>query len=80
MKRRRNEGMAPEHIKPVIIEDDVWICAFTLINKGVRIGKGAVIGAGSIVTKDIPSFCIAAGNPARVLREITTSHSDSDPS
>lgn len=70
VKRRHNDGMAPESIRPVTIEDDVWICAFAMINKGVTIGRGAVIGAGSVVTKDIPPFCIAAGNPAKVIKEI----------
>jgi len=56
---------------PVIIEDHVWIGSKTVILPGVRIGSRAVIGAGSIVTKDIPPRCVAAGNPARVLRHLT---------
>ena len=56
---------------PVIIEDHVWIGSKAVILPGVRIGSRAVIGAGSIVTKDIPSGCVAAGNPARVLRYLT---------
>jgi maltose O-acetyltransferase len=56
---------------PVIIEDNVWIGSKVVILPGVRIGSRAVIGAGSIVTKDIPSRCVAAGNPARVLRHLT---------
>jgi acetyltransferase-like isoleucine patch superfamily enzyme len=55
---------------PVIIEDYVWIGSKVVILPGVRIGRGAVIGAGSIVTKDIPPRCVAAGNPARVLRHL----------
>lgn len=55
----------------VIIEDHVWIGSKTVILPGVRIGSRAVIGAGSIVTKDIPPQCVAAGNPARVLRYLT---------
>ena len=54
--------------EPVIIEDHVWIGSKAVILPGVRIGSRAVIGAGSIVTKDIPPRCVAAGNPARVLR------------
>jgi acetyltransferase-like isoleucine patch superfamily enzyme len=50
------------------IEDDVWIGSNSVILPGVRIGRGAAIGAGSIVTKDVPSHCIYAGNPARLIR------------
>jgi acetyltransferase-like isoleucine patch superfamily enzyme len=57
--------------EPVIIEDHVWIGSKAVILPGVRIGSRAVIGAGSIVTKDIPPRCVAAGNPARVLRHLT---------
>jgi maltose O-acetyltransferase len=57
--------------EPVIIEDHVWIGSKTVILPGVRIGSRAVIGAGSIVTKNIPPRCVAAGNPARVLRYLT---------
>jgi acetyltransferase-like isoleucine patch superfamily enzyme len=66
---------------PIIIEDDVFIGMQCLVLKGVTIGKGSVIGAGSVVTHDIPAGVIAAGNPARVLREIQeltdlSSHAD----
>lgn len=54
--------------KPVVICDDVWIGASCIILKGVTIGHGAVIGAGSVVTNDIPPYCAAAGNPARVIQ------------
>ena len=52
--------------KDIIIEDDVWIGTGAIILPGVRIGKGSIIGAGSVVTKDIPSYCVASGNPAKV--------------
>ncbi len=55
---------------PVIIDDNVWIGAKSCIMPGVHIGKGAIIGAGSVVTKDIPAAAIAAGTPARVIRII----------
>ncbi len=55
---------------PIIIEDDVWIGANTIILKGVTIGARSVIGAGSVVTKNIPSDCIAAGNPCKVIKDI----------
>lgn len=53
---------------PVLIEDNVWLGARCIVLKGVHIGEGAVIGAGSIVTHDIPPRAVAAGQPARVLR------------
>lgn len=56
---------------PIVIEDDVWIGANATIVGGVTIGKGSIIGAGSVVTRDIPSGVIAYGNPCRVHREIT---------
>lgn len=52
----------------VVIKDDVWIGANSIILPGVTIGKGAIIGAGSVVNKDIPDFAIAVGNPVRVIR------------
>lgn len=55
---------------PVRIEDDVFIGMGCLVLKGVTIGNGSVIGAGSVVTRNIPPGVIAAGNPARVLREV----------
>jgi acetyltransferase-like isoleucine patch superfamily enzyme len=55
---------------PIVIEDDVFIGMQSLILKGVTIGAGSIIGAGSVVTRDIPSRVIAAGNPARMIREL----------
>ena len=55
---------------PVIIEDDVWIGEGVAIMPGVRIGSGAIIGANSVVTKDVPSRSVCAGVPARVLRKL----------
>lgn len=52
----------------IIIEDDVWIGMNSLILSGVKIGKGAVIGAGSVVSKDIPPYAIAVGNPCKVIK------------
>jgi acetyltransferase-like isoleucine patch superfamily enzyme len=56
---------------PTKIEDAVWIGVNCTILKGVTIGEGSVVGAGSVVTKDVPPWTIVAGNPARVIREIS---------
>jgi acetyltransferase-like isoleucine patch superfamily enzyme len=52
----------------IVIEDEVWMGFGVIVLDGVRIGKGAVIGAGSVVTRDIPKGAIAVGNPARVIK------------
>jgi maltose O-acetyltransferase len=57
--------------KPVVIGSDVWVGGGAIILPGVRIGSRAVIGAGSVVTRDVPDGVFAAGNPCRVIREIT---------
>lgn len=56
--------------QPVMIGDDVWIGCLSIVLRGVTIGKGAIIGAGSVVTKDVPPWTIVAGNPAKIIREI----------
>jgi maltose O-acetyltransferase len=66
-EQRRRE----EYGKPIDIGSDVWVGGGAIILPGVRIGSRAVIGAGSIVTRDIPEGVFAAGNPCRVIREIT---------
>ncbi len=55
---------------PITIKDYAWISYNVSILKGVTIGKGAIIGAGTVVTHDIPDFCIAAGNPAKIIRTL----------
>jgi acetyltransferase-like isoleucine patch superfamily enzyme len=55
---------------PVVIEDEVFIGARTIILKGVRIGKGSVIGAGSVVARDVPAGVIAGGNPCQVIKSL----------
>lgn len=57
--------------KPITIGSEVWIGANATVCGGVKIGKGSVIGAGSVVTKDVPEGVIAAGNPCKVIRKIT---------
>ncbi|KAK1933799.1 Maltose O-acetyltransferase [Phytophthora citrophthora] len=56
--------------KPITIEDDVWIGGNATVVPGVTIGRGAVIGAGSVVTKDVPPMCVYAGNPAKFIKKI----------
>lgn len=58
----------PSEPRPVVIEDNVWLGANVMVMKGVTIGKSTIIGANSIVTKNIPANVIAAGNPCRVLK------------
>ena len=58
---------------PVEIADDAFIGARAIILKGVHIGQGAVIGAGAVVTSDVPDFMVAAGNPARVVAKVKES-------
>ncbi|MCJ7702813.1 MAG: hypothetical protein MUO62_14615 [Anaerolineales bacterium] len=57
--------------KPVILEDNVWLGARVIVLPGVTIGSGSVVGAGSVVTRDIPPLSVAAGIPARVIRKLS---------
>ena len=57
-----------ENDRPVVIEDYAWIGMRSIILKGVTIGRGAIVGAGSVVTRDIPPFAVACGSPARVVK------------
>lgn len=66
---RRNSYI--EYAYPISIGNDVWIGANTIVLGGVKIGNGCVIGAGSVVVKDIPDNVIAFGNPCKVIRDIT---------
>lgn len=60
------QGETPKEM--VEIEDDVWIGARAIILPGIKIGRGSVVGAGAVVTKDVPSYAIVGGNPARIIR------------
>lgn len=73
-----DEDGRPAHLcyaKPVQIGNDCWLGANVVVCPGVTIGEGCVIGAGSVVTRDIPPRTFAAGNPCRVIREITADES-----
>jgi acetyltransferase-like isoleucine patch superfamily enzyme len=65
----KNSSVQPLVIKETVIEEEAHIGANSVILPGVRIGKRSQIGAGSVVTKDVPPFSIAAGNPARILKK-----------
>lgn len=54
---------------PVVISDDVWIGARAIILPGVHIGRGSIVGAGAVVSKDVPEYAIVAGNPARIIKK-----------
>lgn len=54
---------------PILVEDEVWIGANVTVTAGVKLGKHSVIGSGSVVTKDVPSYSVAVGNPARVIKK-----------
>lgn len=64
----RKQGL--ENAFSVIIEDDVWIGGGTIINAGITIGRGTTIGSGSVVTRNVPSHVLAAGNPCRIIRHL----------
>ena len=58
--------------RPIVIEDKAWIGINSTILPGVRIGYGAIVGAGSVVTKDVPPMTVVAGNPAKFIKKIET--------
>jgi len=68
--RRAGMPVAKQDIKPIILEDDVWLGEGVFICKGVRIGAGAVVAARSVVTKDVATLTIVAGNPAKLIKEL----------
>lgn len=68
----RDQG---ETARGIVIESDVWVGCRCVILDGVRIGHDAVIGAGAVVTRDVPPFAVAVGNPARIVRYRTSTSS-----
>jgi maltose O-acetyltransferase len=66
----RNGFDGPEYAEPISIGNDVWVGGNAIILSGVTIGDGAVVGAGSVVTKNVESMTVVAGNPAKLIRKI----------
>jgi acetyltransferase-like isoleucine patch superfamily enzyme len=69
-RRRVGDRISPDDAKLITIEDDVWIGANVIVLKGVRIGKRAIVGAGAVVTHDVPPDTVVAGNPAVVVKTL----------
>ena len=61
--------------RPIRIAEGAWIGANVVVTAGVSIGRNAVVGAGSVVTRDVPDYCMAAGNPARVIKRFDAADS-----
>jgi carbonic anhydrase/acetyltransferase-like protein (isoleucine patch superfamily) len=70
-RRIRGDACTPDEIRPVIIRRGAWLGKGSVVLRGVEIGEGAIVGAGSVVSSSVPPFTIAAGNPARHIRELT---------
>ena len=69
-RRLRREPVDPGKVMPVVIEDNVWIGSGSTILKGVTIGKNSIVGAHSVVTKNVPQNTVVVGNPAEVLKKL----------
>jgi len=69
-RRQRFADMSLVKHAPVLIEDDVWVGANAIVLKGVTLHRGAIVAAGAVVTTDVPSCTIVAGNPARIVRRL----------
>lgn len=67
-RRAANVQVDPEEVRPVRIENKVWLGKGVVVLPGVTIGEGAVVGAATVVTKDVPAGCICVGNPGRLLQ------------
>lgn len=69
----RNGTRGPEYGRPITVGEDCWFGGNCIVLPGVTIGKGVTVGAGSVVTKDVPDYCVVAGNPARVVKTVEVS-------
>jgi acetyltransferase-like isoleucine patch superfamily enzyme len=67
----RIRPFAPVERAPIVIEDDVWLGTGVIVLPGVRIGRGAIVGALSVVTRDVPPLHVVAGQPAKTIRVLT---------
>ncbi|WP_300457047.1 acyltransferase [Desulfobacula sp.] len=65
-----DRSLPPEVASPVTLEENVWVGDSAIVCKGVTIGKNSIVGAGSVVTSDIPANVIAAGNPAKIVKQL----------
>jgi acetyltransferase-like isoleucine patch superfamily enzyme len=70
-RRAAGGAMEPANIGPVTVEAGAWLAAGAVVLKGVTVGARSVVGAGAVVTEDVPPDCVVAGNPARVVRRLT---------
>jgi acetyltransferase-like isoleucine patch superfamily enzyme len=70
LARARKEPGGPTTIGDIFIDDHAWVGAHAIVLKNVRIGRGAIVAAGAVVTRDVPDLTVVGGNPARVLRQL----------
>ncbi len=68
--RKGEKDWSTVKIRNVVIEDKAWIGFNAILLKGIKIGEGAIVAAGSVVSKDVPAYTIVAGNPATIVREL----------
>jgi acetyltransferase-like isoleucine patch superfamily enzyme len=65
--KRRTEPEPKSSLRPLVIEDDVFVATGSTVYKGVKIGRGSIVSSGSVVTRNVPPYTVVAGNPARVV-------------
>ena len=69
-ERRAHKRPAPEDVRPVVVEDNVWIGSDAVIAPGVRVGEGSIVAAKSVVLNDVPPYTVVMGNPARRILQL----------